>query len=147
MAFQVSTGLRDHMLDTGSFKTAMDDGFLNIYDGAVPASVEDSLASSNLLCQLTVSSGATRVTWEAVAINGIISKNSGEVWSGVNGNAGTATYFRFVQLADIGDVDPTALRVQGLVGLVGAELNLSSVALSIGATQTVNHFNVALPTL
>ena len=145
MAFQVSTALRDYMLDTGSFKTAMDDGFLNIYDGVVPVSVEDSLASSNLLCKLWLNPAG--LTWEAVAVNGIISKNAAEVWSGVNGVAGTATYFRFVQQIDDGTADPAQLRVQGLVGLVGAELNLSSTALSMGATQTVNHFNVALPTL
>ena len=147
MAFQVSTGLRNYMLDTGSFKTAMDLGFLRIYEGAVPADAEAALATANLLCELTVDGLGTGLTWEAAAVNGIISKATAETWQGTNVDSGTATFFRFVQPADDGLADPDQLRVQGLVGLVGAELNLSSITLTVSATQTVNHFNVALPTL
>ena len=147
MAFKVSTGLRNSMLDTESFKAAMDLGFLKIYEGAVPASADDSLATAGLLCTLSVDGGGTGLTWEAAAVSGIISKTVAETWQGTNVDSGTATFFRFVQPGDTGGAVPTELRVQGLVGLVGAELNLSSITLSISAVQTINHFNVALPTL
>jgi hypothetical protein len=147
MAFKVSTGLRNSMLDTESFKASMDLGFLLIYEGAVPAGADDTLATAGLLCTLSVDGLGTGLTWEAAAISGIISKATGETWQGQNTDSGTATFFRFVQPGDTGLTDPTELRVQGLVGLVGAELNLSSVTLTVSAVQTVNHFNVALPTL
>lgn len=147
MAFQVSTALRNHMLDTGSFKNAMDLGFLNIYEGAVPADADAALDTANLLCTLSVDGLGTGLTWEASAVSGVISKTVAETWQGTNVDSGTASFFRFVQPADTGAASTTELRVQGLVGLVGAELNLSSVTLTVSAVQTVNHFNVALPTL
>jgi len=147
MAFSVSAGLRNYMLDTGAFKTAMDLGFLRIYAGAVPADAEAALGAATLLCQLSVSGGGTGLTWESPAVSGVISKATAETWQGTNVASGTATFFRFVQPADDGTADPDQLRVQGTVGLVGAELNLSSVTLTASAIQTVNHFNVALPTL
>ena len=147
MALTVSTGLRNYMLATGAFKTAMDLGFLRLYEGTVPANSEAALGGAGLLCQLTVDGMGTGLTWESPAVSGIISKAVAETWQGQNGDSGTATFFRFVQPADTGGAAPAELRIQGVVGLVGAELNLSSVTLTIGAIQTVNHFNVALPTL
>ena len=147
MAFQVSTALRNHMLDTGSFKSAMDLGFLKIYSGAVPADADAAEGAATLLCTLSVDGLGTGLTWEAAAISGVISKTAAETWQGTNVASGTASFFRFVQPADTGAASTTELRIQGSVGLVGAELNLSSVTLTVSAVQTVNHFNVALPTL
>jgi hypothetical protein len=147
MAFQVSTALRNYMLDSGSFKAAMDLGFLKIYEGTVPADADAALDTAGLLCTLSVDGLGTGLTWEASAVSGVLSKTTSETWQGQNTDSGTATFFRFVQPADTGAASTTELRVQGTVGLVGAELNLSSVTLTIGAVQTVNHFNVALPSL
>jgi len=147
MAFQVSTGLRDYMLDTGSFKAAMDLGFLKIYEGAVPADADASLGAAGLLCTLSVDGLGTGLTWESAAVSGVLSKTVAETWQGTNTDSGTASFFRFVTAADTGAASTTEMRVQGTVGLVGAELNLSSVTLTVSAVQTVNHFNVALPTL
>lgn len=147
MGFQVSTGLRNSMLDTESYKTSMDLGFLRIYAGTIPADADAALDTATILCELTVDGLGTGLTWEAVASGGVISKAVAETWQGQNVASGTAAFFRFVQPADDGLADPLQKRVQGTVGLVGAELNLSSVTLTIAAVQTVNHFNVALPTL
>jgi hypothetical protein len=147
MSFKVSTALRDYMLDTGSFKNAMDLGFLKIYSGTEPASANDSLASAVLLCTISVSAGATGLSFEAAAVNGILSKATADTWQGVNVGSGAASFFRFVTPADTGVSSTTESRVQGSVGTVGSDLNLSSVALTSAATQTINHFNVALPTL
>jgi hypothetical protein len=147
MTFHVSTGLRNSMLDTESFKTSMDLGLLRIYKGTVPADADAALATAVILTELTVDAGATAGTWEAVAVSGIISKTVAETWQGLNSASGLATFFRFVQPADDGTADPTQLRIQGAVALVGGELNLSNTTLTIGGTQTVNNFNVALPTV
>ena len=147
MAFQVSTGLRDYMLDTGSFKAAMDLGFLKIYEGAVPADADASLGAAGLLCTLSVDGLGTGLTWETNAISGVLSKTTAETWQGTNTDSGTASFFRFVTASDTGASSTTEMRIQGTVGLVGAELNLSSVTLTVSAVQTVNNFNVALPSL
>lgn len=147
MAFKVSTGLRNYMLDTGSFKGAMDLGFLRIYKGTVPATADDALGSAAILTEITVDAdGVTGLTFDA-AVSGIIPKASAETWQGENSDTGVATFFRFVQPADTGNAVPEELRIQGTVGTVGAELNLSNTTLTALGIQTINHFNVALPTL
>jgi hypothetical protein len=147
MSFKVSTGLRNYLLDTGAFKTAMDLGFLRIYKGAIPASADDSLGAATILVEISVDGLGTGLTFEAAAISGVIAKATAETWQGTCSDSGTATFFRFVQPADTGGAVPAELRAQGTVGTVGAELNLSSAALTVSAVQTINHFNVALPTL
>jgi hypothetical protein len=148
MALKVSTGLRNHMLTVGPFKNAMDGGFLRIYSGTVPADADAAISGPVLLVQLSLNGlGVSGLTFEAPAVNGIISKTTAEVWQGTNVSAGTATFFRFVKGSDLHGVSTTEVRLQGSVAVVGGELNLSSVTLSNGAQQTVNHFNVALPTL
>lgn len=147
MAFRVSTGLRNYMLATGSFKTAMDSGFLKLYSGSVPASADDSLGAAVLLVTISLNSTATGITFETTAVSGVLSKKSSETWSGVVAASGTASFFRFIAVGDTGVLSTTEKRVQGSVGVAASELNLSSVALTSLAVQTINHFNVALPTL
>lgn len=147
MALKVSTGLRNHMMVTGSFKNAMDAGFLKIYSGTVPATADDALGGAVLLVTISLNSGGTGLTFETTATSGIASKKGSETWSGVIASSGTAAFFRFVTAADTGVLSTTEKRLQGAVGVVASELNLSSVALTATAVQTINHFNVALPTL
>ena len=147
MALKVSTGLRNHMLTVGSFKNAMDLGFLRIYTGTEPVNADAAIAGPALLVVISVSGLGTGLTWEEPAINGIISKTAAEAWQGPVTDTGPATFFRFVKGTDVHAADPTQLRIQGTVAVVGGELNLSSINLASGGTQTVNHFNVALPTL
>ncbi|MNY26269.1 hypothetical protein D3C86_1601070 [compost metagenome] len=47
--------------------------------------------------------------------------------------------------ADDGTASTAAVRIQGTVGLAGADMNLSSVALVSGATQSLNFYSVAMP--
>tara|TARA_R110002110_G_scaffold415835_1_gene657228 strand:+ start:42617 stop:43057 length:441 start_codon:yes stop_codon:yes gene_type:complete len=145
--FKVSTALRNAMLATGSFKSIMDGGFLKLYSGAVPASADDALGAAVLLVTISVSAGGTGLTFEATATNGILSKATAETWQGVNAASGTATFFRFAPSADTGVSSTTEPRVQGNVGVIGSDLNLSNTSLTASAIQTINHFNVALPTL
>ena len=76
-----------------------------------------------------------------------LSKAPAEVWSGVNAASGTATFYRHVAVGDDGTLSTSQARLQGTVGTAGAELNLSSVNLSNGATQTIDYYSVTQPTL
>ena len=147
MSIKTSTGLRNHMMAVGSFKNAMDGCVLRIYGGAVPASADASATGNTLLCSIyaggTPGSG---LNWGGAAVNGILTKAASETWSGTAGADGTATFFRFVALADNDTESNSATRVQGSVGLVAADLNLSSLQFTNGAPQSIDAFSMALPT-
>jgi hypothetical protein len=143
---KASTGLRNKLLDTGSVKSILALGFIKIYTGAAPDSADDA-ATGTLLCTISVNSTGTGLTFAASAAAGVLSKNGSEVWSGVNAAGGTAGYFRHVAVGDDGTSSTTQARLQGDVALSGGELNLSNILLVNGATQTVDYYNVAAPTL
>lgn len=141
-----STGLRNYMLATGSFKAAMDGGFVKIYSGAVPTSANDSLGGATLLCTVSNNSTATGLTVAAAAADGVITKTIAEVWSGVNVASGTASFFRFVTAADDGTLSTTQRRWQGTVGIAGHDMNISDTALVAAAPQLIDYATFALPT-
>lgn len=145
MSVKTSTGLRNGMLVTGSFRSLMNGCFLRIYAGPVPASADDAIGSATLLCTVSNNSSATGLTFDSTAVGGVLSKTPAEVWSGNNVAGGTATFYRLETPADDQDASSTLPRVQGTVGLLGADLNLSSVALTNGAPQAVDYFTMALP--
>lgn len=146
MALQASTGLRNKLLDTGSLKSLMALGSIEIYSGAIPANA-DAAVTGTLLCTITLNSTATGLSMAAAAVAGVLEKLSSETWSGVNAASGTATYYRHVAVGDTGALSTTEARLQGLVGTVGVEMNLSSTTLTSGATQTLDFYSVQLPTL
>jgi hypothetical protein len=141
-----STGLRTKMLDANPFKTVMALGLLKIYAGTVPADADASIGSATLLSTISVGSSGTGLSMAASAAAGVIAK-AAETWSGVNAATGTASFYRHVAAGDDGTLSTTQDRIQGTVATVGADLNLSSTALVSGATQTIDSYSVALPTL
>ena len=145
MAVKVSTGLRNKILDTGSLKSRLALGFIKIYSGAAPATA-DAAVTGTLLCTISVSSGGTGLTFDTAAAAGVLAKNTGETWSGVNAATGTAGYYRFSAAGDTGVLSTTEERIQGTVGLAGADLNLSSVSLTATVTQTIDYYVATLPT-
>lgn len=138
-----STGLRNAILASSSLKTALDGGEIRIYAGNVPASADAAIGSATHLC--TIKNDGDGITFDSAADAGVLSKNPAETWSGVNENTGTATFFRHVLSSDTGDESTTALRLQGTCAVAGADLNLTSVGLSSGATQTIDFYSVAMP--
>lgn len=144
---KLSTAIRNHMLDSGSFAGALNTGVIKIYDGTPPASPDDAVPSAaTRLVTLTVDGNAgAGLTFESSANSGAILKNASENWEGIVDAAGTASWFRFVLQNDDGSSSTTALRIQGTVGQVNADMNLSSTSLSSGATQTIDFFSVSLP--
>ena len=139
-----STGLRNYMLASGSFKAALAGTVLRIYGGAAPASADESIGSAVLLFTISVDGDGTGVTLDATASGGVIVKNPSEVWTGDVTTSGTATFFRMEFAADTGAFSTSAVRMQGTVGLVGADLNFSSVSLTLGDARRVNYFAASI---
>lgn len=82
------------------------------------------------------------------AAAGSIAKRTTETWSGVVSTAGTAGWFRLeAPMADSGLVDSTEsqLRLDGNVAVSGGDLNLSSTALALSATETITTFTPTEP--
>jgi len=76
--------------------------------------------------------------------DGVIAKND-DIWSGVASNSGTAGYFRLVTSSDSLLASETDYRIQGNVSTSGAELNMSSISIVSGATQTIDTFELTIP--
>jgi hypothetical protein len=146
MGLKVSTGLREYMLATGSLKDALDGGEIRIFDGVPPATADEA-ETGTLLVTISLNSTGSGISFESTPDNAVLVKASAEIWSGVNVASGTATYYRHVQIADDGSEDSSAPRIQGTVGIAGADMNLSSTTLTESATQTLDYYSVAFPTL
>lgn len=79
----------------------------------------------------------------------VISKLASQTWTGVNGATGTAGWFRFYgSVADAGGTDTNLqyYREDGAIATSGAELNMSSTALTSAATTTISSWSRTLPT-
>lgn len=133
------------MLDTSPLRTAMNLGFIKIYSGAVPATA-DAAVTGTLLVTISNASTATGLTFELAAVAGALAKTTAEVWSGVNALGGVATHYRHVAAGDTGLLSTTEARVQGLISNVGSDMNLTNTTLTGGATQTVDYYQLQLPT-
>jgi hypothetical protein len=82
MAVQLSSGLRDHMLVTGSFKSALDGGVLRIYAGTVPATADADISGNTLLCTISNNAAGTGINFETTVAAGVLTKAAAEVWRG-----------------------------------------------------------------
>lgn len=146
---KASTGIRNHMLATGSMAAALADGVLRIYSNSVaaPASADAAIPGGAVLL-LEISDNASAVDGLdfGAAGNGVISKDISQIWSGAALASGTGLWFRHVLRADDGSASTTAPRLQGSVGLAGADLNMDTVDLVAEEIYPVTAYNVALPT-
>jgi hypothetical protein len=147
MTVKFSTGLRNDMLVTDSFKGLMDDSHLLIYAGTEPATADAAIGGATLLCTVSDDATGDGLTFAAAAAAGVLTKTVSQIWRGVNVATGTAAFYRIQGQADDGSSSTTNPRIQGNVGLAGADLNLSSVSLVSAASQTIDNYTVALPTL
>lgn len=146
MPLKSSTGLRNYMLDAGSLKAALADGFIKIYAGTIPGTADAALGAATLLCTISDNATGGGIEFEVNAVDGAIAKKASETWKGVNAASGTATFFRHVATGDDGTASTTQRRLQGTVGTSGADLNLSSIILTAGADQLIDFYNASLPT-
>jgi len=148
MALKVSTGLLNHLLDTGSLKGALDGGFIKYYAGSVPASANDVITGGHtLICTLSVDATGAGLNFDALAADGVISKDITQIWRGVNVASGTPTFYRHVATGDTGALSSIQKRLQGAIAVAGAQINLTNTGLVAGASETLDFYVVNLPTL
>jgi hypothetical protein len=145
MSYKVSTGLRNQMLVTSSLKTALASGLINVYSGAAPASADDAV-SGVLLWTISLNNTGSGIDLDATATNGVVGKPTGSVWSGTVVTSGTAGYYRHVGSSDSGASSTTQPRIQGAVGVIGAEMNLSNPILTSGSLKVLDNYTIELPT-
>jgi hypothetical protein len=150
MALRLSTGLRNLLLGTSSLKTILQNGVIRIFPGVQPSSADDAEGATHLI-EITVSSGAFTPGSAANGLNfaapsnGQAAKSASEVWSGVASATGTAGWFRFYANDRTTGADTTHARFDGSVSTSGAQINMSSTALTAGATTTIDSFVVTMP--
>jgi hypothetical protein len=151
MSLQLSTGLRNKMLDTAPLRTILNLGFLSIYSnaGALPPTADAALVGGThvLLCRISNNNTTTGLTLAAAAANGVITKNLAEVWSKAAVATGLAAFWRFEAVGDTGVLSTVEARLQGLCGLAGFELDAPSLNLTAGVVYPVSNWSFALPTL
>lgn len=151
MALQLSTGLRNGMLNATGFTEAFNDGTIYVYSGPQPATA-DAAVQGTLLLQVTVNNGAwaagsptNGLGFDAPA-SGVISKAAAEVWRGLGVATGTAGWFRLVgNAADAGGSSTTLPRLDGTVAVSGGDMNMSSISIVTSAPTTVDVFQFTLP--
>lgn len=154
MAWRLSTGLRNALLDTNSLAGILADGQIRIFTGSQPSSADEGETGTHL-CTITLSSGSM-TSGEAdnglelgTAADGTIGKADGEVWSGENIAGGTAGWFRWYP-NDFDDHQGAAsggdkIRIDGNCSTSGAQMNLSSTSLTSGVTTTVDNVELTMP--
>jgi len=147
---KLSTGLRNNLAGATGFASTFDNGVIHIYSGAQPLNA-DSAVSGTLLGIVTVDGGAfsfgtpTNGLSFAAPANGTVSK-AVENWRFNGIAAGTAGWFRLMgNTADALGASATSVRLDGSVGVSGADLNLSNTTIAIGAPNTVDVFSFTFP--
>ena len=146
MSTKFSTGLRNALLVTGSFKNQMDGSVLKIYAGDEPATADAAIGGATLLCTISDDATGDGLTFATTAAAGVVTKTLAQIWRGINAATGVATFFRFEHSGDDQGASTTHRRVQGSIAVAGAELNLSNTSLTSAAPQLIDYLSVALPT-
>jgi hypothetical protein len=146
MSIQISGALRDSLLVSGSLRSAINGFYIRIYNGTPPTLPEDSVAGNVLLCTITNNGSATGLTFETSVTDGMLTKTASEVWSGTCGATGTATFYRLVSSSDTGLSSSSAIRVQGSVGVAGADLNVTSASFVTDDIKRIDYYAIGMLT-
>ena len=113
------------------------DGYLRIYEGAVPATANTALTTQVLLAEPRFANPAI-----ASSVNGVLTANPMIADSSANASATTgADFYRTFRL------DGTTVISQGTVGPVGSgsDCELNSVMIAAGAEVSVTSFTHTIP--
>lgn len=155
MAERLSTGLRNYVLGTGSWKGAFANACGAFYSGAQPESA-DSAETGTLLGYLTLDGGdftpgsATNGLNFDTPASGSMDIPSGAVWKATGlaaaGSSGTNIgYFRLYANARVTGASTTSVRLDLSVGTSGADINLGSTLIKTGQTLTIDSLPITQP--
>lgn len=159
MSLKATAATKNALLNAIGLKEQLDDGFLYLFSGAVPATADEALNMATTHTELLMVSvdgdGVTGLTFNAPS-GGILAKASGEAWSGEAAfdgfNAATtqaATFFRFCAAGDDGRGAAhasTGYRIQGTVSAVsgGGDCQIGDGNLSDGVVQPIGACSFAI---
>lgn len=111
--------------EANAFSDLLDNGYLRIYSGSQPATVDTAIGAQVLLAELRFNATAS-----GAAVDGVITFNA--ITSDTAADAtGTAAWFRALSS------NGTSAQWDGSVGTSGATINLNSVAIQVGAQVDV----------
>jgi hypothetical protein len=151
MTVRLSTGLRNNLAGNTGFGATFDNGVIYIYSGPQPLTA-DSAVSGTLLGKVTVDGGAfafgtatNGLGFDAPA-SGVVSKAAAENWKFTGIAAGTAGWFRLMgNASDNLGASTTLPRMDGSIGVSGADLNLSNISIAVDAPNTIDVFQFTIP--
>lgn len=127
----LKTTLRNTMLDTVNAAIGAG-GFLRFYDGVQPATADAALGAQVKLAELPLSASPFAAAGAgSIAVNAITDDLSADA-------TGTATWATFVTAAGVRIFDVS-------VSTAGADINLNSVALQVGAKVSVTSYSLSIP--
>lgn len=85
------------------------------------------------------------LSWDS-AVAGVLNKRTGQTWSGTAIAPGSAGWFRLRESNDTGvGASTTAVRFDGSIATSGADMNLGSLTVTIGAPFTITTAAFTLP--
>lgn len=151
---RVSNALRTAIMVTGSVNSRLDGGFLFFFSGTQPSDAEDAAVGTLLAAVSIGAAGTTGLTLVAGDAAGQAKKTVAESWQAVGLAAGTARWYRYQRLATnlagtqaaaLAAADGTTERVDGSIGVSGADLIAASVAVALNAPLTVDTYVLTLP--
>ena len=149
MASTYSTG--DANASASAMKTAYANAIIVIFGGTKPATANDTEGSAPILAIITLNSGAFTAGVATNGINlsnpvdGVLSKASGETWSGVGtaaaGTGTTATWFRHYSNAYVTGASTTAARWDGTIGTTTSyQMQTANTTVVEGVPFVINSF-------
>jgi hypothetical protein len=129
-------------------------GVVNLYAPAWLGALADGLTVVSTETTLSVadanfSGGVTAVNgcnFDFPAAIGVIGKPANAVWKGTAGLAGTAGWFRVVPAGSTVTGDGAGqVRFDGSLATSGGDMEIGSLAIVVGAIQTVTKFDITMP--
>jgi len=134
----------------GSLKDIFKDGVLKVYSGTQPTDADQAF-NGTLLATFSNNHGTFTPGSPAYGLRfgtasaGAIAKDSSQTWQAVAVATGTAGWFRlYANATDAGAGSTSLPRIDGTIGTSGAQLNMSSLTITLGATITIDTFTVTL---
>lgn len=138
-----STGLRNYVNATGSVRQALADSEIRLFSGPPPSNSDAAIGGGNtLLC--TINDSGSGFNFDTVSVGGVLTKDLTSVLQGNIVASGTATFYRHVLPADTDGYSDTLPRIQGSIGLVGTDMELSNTSLLSGGVQRLSSHSVVL---
>ena len=132
MAANTHLSLASWNLALNAALDVLNSGFIDIYDGAQPATPDVAAGAQVKLAHLPLNATAF-----AAASAG--SKIAGAITNGVGLAASTATWFRAYK------ADDTTAVIDGSAGTAGTDLVLNDAAITVGGTVQVTSWTVSMP--